>query len=354
MNKAIQPVPVHSPRPPARKAAHLQLYQALVEPGAMDPTRLFAAGLDLLVAQLDVDSAVMSRVSDLGFEAIWWATRDGIAPGPEVHDPDRTYCTRVLDEPGRTLVIRDAQADPAFQDHPAQVELGVRAFIGVPLRTSDATLGVLSVQSRLPRHFSRKQVILVNLVANFLSKAMEIELLKHELHSTRENLDLTLSVVKESALEAHDSGLPNRAYLEVWLRAYLFLARRRGETLAVVLWSLPPSRETWDRLKDLAERARGEDLLVDLGRGSYAMLLPRTTPQGAEIVLDRVRDQLGPLPMGATLWHPGNPADADDLSIRDALRRAMAALRRCRERAADKICRRALWDLPEIVQARRA
>jgi len=342
---------------PSREVAYLQFYQELVEPGFTYPTQLFEAGLRLLVEQLDVESAAMTRITQLGCEAIWWATRDGSAPGPEVFEPTRTYFSQVLDAAYRTLIIRDAQTDPAYQDHPALRELSIRAYLGVPLRTSEGTLGVLSVQSAMPQAFSHNQVVLANLVGNMFSRTMEIELLRHELRSTRESLDLTVSVIQESALEAPDSGLPSRGYLEVWLKAYLFLARRRNEPLAVALWTVPPSPETHDRLRTIADRARGEDLLVDLGRDTYAMLLPRATPQGAEVILERVRDQLGPLPIGATLWQPGNPADAEDLTLRNALRRAMAALRRCRQ-LGPQGGRRAVWDLPLVVgnpqpQARR-
>ena len=344
MKTVSSPSQLKSPSPRHEKALLFKLFKHLVEREFSDPTQLFEAGLRLLVTQLRVQSAVMIRTIDQEFEAIWWATQGDRPPGPEVLEPHRTFCSRVLDGTTRTLVIRDALADPDCRELPAHRDLPVRAYIGVPLRRSDTFIGVLCAQSSRARAFTRNHVILMNLVGNLLSKAMEIELLKQELHNTREALDLTVSAMQDGALETAATRLPSRGFLEVWLRAYLFLARRRSESMAVAVWTVPVTREVCRHLRKIAEQARGEDLLVDLGREHFALLLPRTDPAGAEIVLDRVRRMLGPLPMGATLWDPQDPADQDDLSIRNALQRASEGLRRCRARDS---AGRTEWILPE-------
>ena len=344
----MEPVPSPSqlkgPSHRHERALLFKLFKNLVEREFSDPTQLFEAGLRLLVTQLRVQSAVMIRTIDQEYEAIWWATHDDLPPGPEVLEPHRSFCSRVLDGTTRTLVIRDALADPGCTGHASNQDPSVRAFIGVPLRRSDTFIGVLCAQSSRARAFTRNHVILVNLVGNLLSKAMEIELLKQELHNTREALDLTVSAMQDGALETAATRLPSRGFLEVWLRAYLFLARRRSESMAVVVWTVPVTRDACRHLRKIAEQARGEDLLVDLGREHFALLLPRTDPAGAEVVLDRVRGLLGPLPMGATLWDPQDPADQDDLTIRNALHRAGEGLRRAR---AQDPADRTEWVLPE-------
>lgn len=343
----VQPEPAKTAVRRPRKPLLLKLFKDLVEREYQGPTELFEAGLRLLVDQLGVDSAVMIRTIEQDYEAIWWAVRDNRPPGPEVLEPHRSYCSKVLDGTARTLIIRDAQADQAYRDHPSLTELDVRAYVGVPLRRSDTAIGVLCVQCSRPKAFTRNQVVLVNLVGNLLSKAMEIELLKQELHSTREALELTVSAMHEGALEAQATRLPSRGFLEVWLKAYLFLARRRCESMAVAVWKIPVNREVCRHLKAISDQARGEDLLVDLGRETFALLLPRTSPEGAEVVLDRVRQHLGPLAVGATIWHPRNPADRDDLTIRNALRRATDALRQSHARHPAGALQ-AEWNLPEL------
>ena len=143
-----------------------------------DPAQLFDHGLRLLVQQLGVDRAVMTRVTKLGYESFWWATAEGIQPDQAIHDPAQNFCPKVIQNPSRSLVIRDALSDKELQGHSAFRKLGVRAYIGVPLRHSSKIIGVLSVQSARPRAFTRSEIAVVNAMANLLGKTMEIENLK--------------------------------------------------------------------------------------------------------------------------------------------------------------------------------
>jgi hypothetical protein len=233
----------------------------------------------------------------------------------------------VLLQAPRTLVIHDAERDTVLKGQAADNPLPVRSFVGVPLRRGEKVIGILSVQGSLPRRFTRGDIILVSMVANLLGSAMEIELLKQELHMTREALDLTMSVVEDSALEAQNTRLPSRRYLDVWLKAYLFMARRRSEPMALVLWHVAPTRDTRKGLRELSDQARGEDLLVDMGKDTFLLLLPRTPLDGASIVVDRIRAKLGDVPVGVTVWDPADPTDRDDLMIRGAMLRVQNALK---------------------------
>ena len=259
----------------------------------------------------------------------------GIEPGEAIHDPAMNFCPKVLQHPARSLVIKDALTDKELQGHSAFRKLGVRAYIGVPLRQSSKILGVLSVQCSRPMAFTREEIAVVNAMANLFSKTLEIENLKHELHMTREALDLTSAVVEDSALETPRTRLPNRHYLEIWLKANLYLARRRAEPMSIARWCLPVQPETRSHLRDIADALRGEDLLVDLGHDEFQLLLPRTGILGAEILLERIRARIGPICMGATLWHPLHKTDRDDLSLQQATQRSIEALRRSQNRGSD-------------------
>lgn len=314
---------------------HLTALGDFVERAFPDPSQLFDHGLNLLVQQLHVDRAVMVRVTKLGYEAFWWATAEGIQPDQAIHETALNFCPKVLQNPARSLVIKDALSDKSLQGHSAFRKLGVRAYIGVPLRQSNKVIGVLSVQSSRPMAFTREEIAVVNAMANVFSKTMEIENLKHELHMTREALDLTSAVVEDSALETAGTRLPNRHYLDIWLKANLYLARRRAEPMAVAMWTLPARSGNRSVLREIADALRGEDLLVDLGHDEFQLLLPRTGILGAEILLERIRAKLGPIPMGATLWHPLHKVDRDDLSIHQATLRTIEALQRSRNRGGD-------------------
>ncbi len=305
---------------------HLDALQELVEPGFPDATELFEKGLKLLVSQLLVDRAVIVRITDLGYETLWWATKDGSDLDLSTFDPNKNFCPQVLEHAPRTLVIRDAKEDSELETHTAFQDMAVRSYIGVPLRKADQVIGVLSVQSSAPREYTRADIVFVSMVANLMGSAMEIELLKQELHMTREALDLTMSVVEDSALEAQATRLPSRRYLDIWLKAYLYMARRRSEPMALVAWKTPLNRDSRKALREISDQARGEDLLVDMGKDTFLLLLPRTSLDGAEFLVQRVRARFGPVPVGTALWDPADPADRDDFTIREALRRVMVHL----------------------------
>jgi len=324
--------------------SHLQALGELVDHAFPDPTRLFDHGLALMVQELGVDHAVMSRLTALGWEAFWWATAPGIEPDLAIHEPAHSFCPHVLEHPGRSLMIRDATTNPAWKNHSATKLQGVKAYLGAALNQSGRIMGVLSVTCRNPKHFSRAEVAMVKALANLFGKSLEVEQLKHELQMTRDALDLTTAVVEDSALESPASRLPNLHYLDIWLKANLFLARRRGEAMAVVRWALPLTQKSRRSLQEVSEALRGEDLLVDLGQEAFLLLLPRTEQEGAQILLDRIREKLGTVPMGATLWNPLHRADRDDFSLKQAAKRAALALQRSLEKctAGDS---KIVWDI---------
>jgi hypothetical protein len=323
---------------------HLHALGQLVDRAFPDPTQLFDHGLALLVQQLGVDRAVMSRLTELGWEAFWWATAEGVEPDLAIHEPTHNFCPHVLENPGRTLMIRDATTDPAWKGHRATRQLGIKAYLGASLNQSGRIMGVLSVTSGRPKAFSRAEIAMVKALANLFGKTLEVEQLKHELQVTRDALDLTTAVVEDSALEAPASRLPNIHYLDIWLKANLFLARRRGEAMAVVRWRMPLNRESKRALQEISDALRGEDLLVDLGHEEFLLLLPRTAQDGAQILLDRIRLRLGSIAMGATLWNPIHKADRNDLVLRNAIKRAVLGLARSQELAKEKGAQ-VVWDL---------
>lgn len=328
------------------KTDHLSALGLLMEQAAMDAARLFDHGLALLVEQLGVDKAFMIRLTELGYEVTWWHLAKGNDPGALLRHPEDGFCPRVLDHPMRPLVIKDARLEQAWREHPACRKFGVRAYLGAPLWKGSRPIGILSAQDSRPKDFTRPEIALFLAVANLFSKTLEVELLKSELHQTRDALDLTSAVVQDSALESTESGVPNRHYLEIWLKANLYLARRRGECMTVVRWYQKPTPSAVKHIRHLASQLRGEDLLVDLGHGQWLLLLPRTAETGAGILLERMREWMGPLPMGATLWNPIWNPDHDDLEIRHALQRAESA---CAE-SQRVVDHPVWWNVPDPVQ----
>lgn len=70
--------------------------------------------------------------------------------------PLRTsLCARVADD-GRTLAVTHGRRDRRVSRHPAVTELGLHAYLGVPLRLSDGSrIGAVCVADRGPRRWPR-------------------------------------------------------------------------------------------------------------------------------------------------------------------------------------------------------
>jgi GGDEF domain-containing protein len=88
----------------------------------------------------------------------------------------------------------------------------------------------------------------------------------------------------------------SRQYFESRLAQEINRSRRHRLPLCVVTLSTPAEREVavhTSELVELAARAlRAEDCAGRLGRNVYAISLPHTTPAGAAVVIERLRQEL--------------------------------------------------------------
>lgn len=298
---------------------------ALADQDFPHATQFFSQSLELLVNELAVDRAAMTRVASQGLETCWWALSAKVGPEDTIHETDEFFGPRVMDDPSRILHVPDLQEDAELAGHPSARRLGIRTYLGLPLRHGGTCIGILSLQSSEPRQLDAEELAFARVMALLFARTLESETLRDDLQATRNVLDLTAAVVEDHSLESPATRLPNRRYLEIWLKAHLYLAQRRGEPMSVAQWLITPDPETRQSLREIAAALRGEDLLVDLDGEQALLLLPHTGIEGAQILLERIRSVLGPVPMGATLWQPLHPVDSEDLAIQQALLRASEA-----------------------------
>ncbi len=317
----------------ASTADHLAALSELLQNTHTDPARLFEHGLALLVQALGVDRALLTRVTGLGHEVFWWATAPRASMTGIFESPEKGYCPFVIAHPDRPLTIPDAQADPRWRKSPGCVELGIRAYAGVALKDGDRATGTLCVQHHAPRAFTRAELALLRTMGHLLSRTLEAENLKRELQAALDALELSSAIVEDSALTSARSGLPNRRYLDIWLKSSLFMARRRKEAMTLALWSQPLVTGTKGRLAAAGGHLRGEDLLVELSADQYLLLLPHTSSDGAEVLLQRLREALGAHPTGATLWLP----DGKDMTLKSALHRVAKAFTEANRQGLDLV-----------------
>ena len=156
-------------RAPAR-LAELRRVKLLDTP-ADDPydrlARLAAKLLNTPVALVSlVDEDRQFFKSCVGLDEPWRSARQT----PLSH----SFCQHAL-EAGQPLVIEDARAHPLVRESPAIRDLGVVAYAGVPLITSNGhALGTLCVIDHKPRAWARDQIeTLIDLAAAVMT---EIEL----------------------------------------------------------------------------------------------------------------------------------------------------------------------------------
>jgi len=300
---------------------HLSALSELLRDSRADAARLFEHGLQLLVQTFGVDQALLTRVTHLGHEVLWWASANGSKPTGIFETPEKGFCPFLIANPERSLTIKDSALESRWKKSSAHLELGIRAYAGVALKVGDQVHGTLCVQHHAPRTFTKAELALLKTLGHLVERTLEAENIKQELQAAMDALELSSAIVEDSALVSARSGLPNRRYLDIWLRSSLFMARRRREPMALALWSQPLVPGTKGKLATAAAHLRGEDLLVELSTDQYLLLLPHTADSGADVLLDRLSQTLGPHPTGAALWLP----DGKDMTMKSALRRVAKA-----------------------------
>ena len=299
------------------ESTHLAVLSDLLQESHADPVRLFEHGLALLVQTLGVDRALLTRMTGLGFEVFWWAVGPGARMESIFDAPDKGFCPYVIANPDRPLVIKDAATDPAWKESSAFRDLDIRAYAGVALKVNGKAAGTLCVQHHAARTFTTAEFAFIKTMGHLMARTLESENLKQELRASLEALELSSAIVEDSALQSVRSGLPNRHFLDIWLRSALFTARRRNEPMALALWSKPMAPGTKGGLSAITSRLRGQDLLVELSTDQYLLLMPNTTETGAMLLLERLKEHLGDRAVGATVW----PPDGKDMTMKSALRR---------------------------------
>lgn len=108
------------------------------------------------------------------------------------------------------LVVSDARIDNIFKDNLATHELGVVAYLGIPLTTlDDHTLGALCAIDSKPRHWSDRDIAIVNDLAAIVMTEIELRLLARSYREKYKQLK-TLEAERDSMVHmlVHDLRNP--------------------------------------------------------------------------------------------------------------------------------------------------
>jgi GAF domain-containing protein len=108
-------------------------------------------------------------------------------------------------EQNQPLTVENLEQDPRFKFKESARQLGMKSYIGVPLRVSGRLIGVLSAISLSPRRFSPREVELLNTLASSLGVYIEQTRTYQNLQDRLWSLERQLTNVKEYCDELETS-----------------------------------------------------------------------------------------------------------------------------------------------------
>lgn len=177
-----------------------------------------------------------------------------------------SFCQYVV-AAGAPLRIEDARAHPLVQGSPAVSQLGVVAYAGVPLLTTDGhALGSLCAIDTRPRAWSAEEIGVLQALATLVMAVIERRAMAVESEAARRRLSAFLDTAPVGVLTCGPDGTPDYANRE----AERILGRplRGGEMEGVRLLDtggepIPPERTGLARVLRGEEGPLREDLIVE-------------------------------------------------------------------------------------------
>lgn len=151
-----------------------------------------------------------SFISIVGAEHDFYKSQTGLVPDLAASRTltGRTFCHYTLagDDP---LVIDDTHSDPVWKAVPTVETLGVRAYVGVPLKLAGETVGSFCVMDMQPRQWSDEELETLRQLA--ISAGRELNLRSALMKATDDSADaraLARSREEVVAVVAHDLRTP--------------------------------------------------------------------------------------------------------------------------------------------------
>lgn len=307
--------------------------QTLLQVSSSQDPLFLLRGMDLLVEHLGAEVAFLAMPEEDGFEVRWWSPEREDEQAPR---PVEAFCRWLQENPFRMLVHRNLRDEGPWRDPPELQDRPIGAAVGAVLRSEGALRGLLFLHFREPHALGRSDLALVDAVAGFLAKVLEVEHLKFSLERLENALAITRAVVEDTSIQDPHTRLPNLRYLDIWLQVNASVAQ---DLMTVALWQLPAEViADRARFQTLSESVRGGDLLVSVRPNLFLIVLRRTARAPGELFLQSLRKTLGAWPMGATLWVPGE----DDPRFESVRARCEEALAQSQQGEAAPL----FWQIP--------
>ena len=264
---------------------------------------------------LEVPVALVSLVDDRGQHfpgltgLLGW-------PGDQRGTPlSHSFCQHVV-ATDRPLLIEDAGTNALVRNNLAFGELGVVAYLGVPLRTSEGeTLGSLCAINSHQIQWTPEQVATLEDLAAAAMAEIELRVTTRALIARQAELEAAHSALQAAnnrlqvqAVRDPLTGLLNRRGFAELARQHLATARRLGTPVVVAVMDLDGFKQINDTLgHDVGDEAlvdmaallkktcRDADLVARLGGDEFALLLTNTTETDVAVIRTRLETALASL-----------------------------------------------------------
>ncbi len=289
----------------------------------------------LVTRFLGVPVSLVSLVDDRGQHFPGLTGLGGWAGAQRGTPLSHSFCQHVVGNDAM-LVIDDAARDPLVMSNLAFHELGVVAYLGVPLRTSSGdTLGALCAIDSKPLHWTQEQIATLE----DLAAAAMAEI---ELRATTRALLVAHDKLHAQATRDTLTGLLNRHGFTEAANQTVALAKRTMMPVAVVALDLDGFKQindTYghdagdDALTEMAavlhEQSRSADFVGRLGGDEFVIFCPNTGADDVAPLRQRIaaaldalnaephRDYVLAASVGVAVWETSEP-----LSLASLLRAA--------------------------------
>lgn len=210
--------------------------------------------------------------------------------------PGRTFCHYTLASE-EALVIDDTHSDPVWKAVPTVETLGVRAYVGLPLKLGDETIGSFCVIDMEPRHWSAEELETLRQLA--LSAGRELSLRSALAEARVDSADArTLARSREEvvAVVAHDLRTP----LQILRLSTTLLQRQAVEGQQPVIGRMVKAIESMTSMAEgllsssallAPSGARNQVVSAQaLAHDAVSMMAPIADRAGIDLVLSEVAE----------------------------------------------------------------
>ena len=196
-----------------------------------------------------------------------------------------SYCVRMVEQ-GAPRIVSDVTDHPIYRDAPINQELGIGAYIGIPLVDRDNRLfGTLCALDPSPQPAS-----LADALPGLQHDAALISfMLQGALRDAREQ---RLNTFVEHPDRCDETGLPGREGWNDIFAQEVRHCRDLGADSTVLYLQGPADGDSVTIADSLAALLREQDSVAHLGDNHFGILLADTNEAKSRRVADRIRDAL--------------------------------------------------------------